>query len=208
MIDPWQQIALVVLVVLVFASFVKEWLSAEVVSLSALVICVLIGVLPIAVAAPSLDLTGDELSEAIRRFNADALRVFAHPAPITVACMFVLSAALDRTGVVEILGNWFERVAATSPTRMLVVMILIVAALSGFMNNTPVVVVFMPIVLAICRRKDWKASRFLIPLSYAAIVGGTTTIIGTSTNLVASGIAAAYSLDLAFSMFEAPSVRR
>tara|TARA_B110000305_G_scaffold174572_1_gene193031 strand:+ start:2214 stop:4082 length:1869 start_codon:yes stop_codon:yes gene_type:complete len=202
MIDPWQQIALVVLVVLVFASFVKEWLSAEVVSLSALVICVLIGVLPIAVAAPSPDLTGDALSEAIRRFNADALRVFAHPAPITVACMFVLSAALDRTGVVEILGNWFERVAATSPTRMLVVMILIVAALSGFMNNTPVVVVFMPIVLAICRRKDWKASRFLIPLSYAAIVGGTTTIIGTSTNLVASGIAAAYSPDLAFSMFE------
>ena len=202
MIETWQQIALVVLVVAVFASFVKEWLSAEVVSLSALVICVLLGVLPIAVSSPSPDLTGAELAEALRRFNADALRVFAHPAPITVACMFVLSAALDRTGVVEILGNWFEKVAATSPTRMLVVMILIVAALSGFMNNTPVVVVFLPIVLAICRRKDWKASKFLIPLSYAAIVGGTTTIIGTSTNLVASGIASAHSPDLAFSMFE------
>ncbi|MDB4143919.1 SLC13 family permease [Akkermansiaceae bacterium] len=202
MIETWQQIALVLLVVAVFASFVKEWLSAEIVSLSALVICVLIGVLPIAVPSPSPDLTGAELAEALRRFNADALRVFAHPAPITVACMFVLSAALDRTGVVEILGQWFEKVAATNQTRMLVVMILIVAALSGFMNNTPVVVVFLPIVLAICRRKDWKASKFLIPLSYAAIVGGTTTIIGTSTNLVASGIAASYSPDLAFSMFE------
>ncbi|MDA7672678.1 hypothetical protein N8617_02030 [Akkermansiaceae bacterium] len=98
MIETWQQIALVLLVVAVFASFVKEWLSAEIVSLSALVICVLIGVLPIAVPSPSPDLTGAELAEALRRFNADALRVFAHPAPITVACMFVLSAALDRTG--------------------------------------------------------------------------------------------------------------
>ena len=70
------------------------------------------------------------------------------------------------------------------------------------MNNTPVVVVFLPIVLGICRRKDWKASKYLIPLSYAAIVGGTVTIIGTSTNLVASGIAASYDKDLAFGFFD------
>ncbi|MGJ8697110.1 MAG: SLC13 family permease [Verrucomicrobiaceae bacterium] len=191
-----------ILVFLVFASFVKELLPPEVVAMMALVVCVLIGVLPIAVGSPSPDLVGAELKEALRRMNADALKVFAHPAVITVACMFVLSAALERTGVVDILGNWFEKVAATSPKRMLVVMIVIVAGLSGFMNNTPVVVVFMPIVLAICRRKEWKASRFLIPLSYAAIVGGTTTIIGTSTNLVASGIAANYDKDLAFGMFD------
>lgn len=201
MVEQWQQISLIVLVVLVFASFVKEWVQPEVVALSALVICVLLGVLPIAVASPDPSLVGTEMKDALRRFNADALRVFAHPAPITVACMFVLSAALDRTGVVESLGQWFEKIAATSPKRMLVVMILIVAGLSGFMNNTPVVVVFMPIVLAICRRKDWKASRYLIPLSYAAIVGGTTTIIGTSTNLVASGIASDYDSNLSFGMF-------
>jgi len=202
MVETWQQIALGVLVLLVFTSFVKEWVSPEVVALGALVTCVLIGVLPIAVPTPSPDLQGQELADALRRFNADALRVFAHPAPITVACMFVLSAALERTGVIEILGNWFERTAGTSPTRMLVVMILIVAGLSGFMNNTPVVVVFMPIVLGICRRKDWRASKYLIPLSYAAIVGGTITIIGTSTNLVASGIAASYDANLAFGMFD------
>ncbi|MGC6466485.1 MAG: SLC13 family permease [Akkermansiaceae bacterium] len=202
MVETWQQIALGILVLLVFVSFVREWLQPEVVALSALVICVLIGVLPIAVPSPDASLTGQALDDALRRFNADALRVFAHPAPITVACMFVLSAALERTGVIEILGNWFERKAATSPTRMMVIMILIVAGLSGFMNNTPVVVIFMPIVLAICRRKDWKASKYLIPLSYAAIVGGTITIIGTSTNLVASGIAANYDKDLAFGMFD------
>jgi di/tricarboxylate transporter len=202
MVEAWQQIALGVLVLLVFAAFVREWLPPEVVAIAALVICVLIGVLPIAVPTPGTELTGEALKEALRTFNSDALRVFAHPAPITVACMFVLSAALERTGVIEILGHWFERHAAKSPTRMLVVMILIVAGLSGFMNNTPVVVIFMPIVLGICRRKDWRASKFLIPLSYAAIVGGTITIIGTSTNLVASGIAANYDKDLAFGMFD------
>ena len=202
MVETWQQIALGLLVLLVFTSFIKEWVSPEVVALGALVSCVLIGVLPIAVPSPAAGLEGAELRDALRRFNADALRVFAHPAPITVACMFVLSAALERTGVIEVLGNWFERTAGTSPLRMMVMMILIVAGLSGFMNNTPVVVVFLPIVLGICRRKDWKASKYLIPLSYAAIVGGTVTIIGTSTNLVASGIAASYDQDYAFGFFD------
>ena len=202
MVETWQQIALGILVLLVFTSFIKEWVSPEVVALGALVTCVLIGVLPIAVPSPSPDLQGAALAEALRKFNADALRVFAHPAPITVACMFVLSAALERTGVIEILGQWFERTAGQSPMRMLVMMIVIVAGLSGFMNNTPVVVVFLPIVLGICRRKDWKASKYLIPLSYAAIVGGTVTIIGTSTNLVASGIAASYDAKFAFGFFD------
>lgn len=168
----WQQIYLTILVVLVFLSFVKEWISAELVAVSALVACVLAGILNVT--------PGDKLN---------ALTVFSHPAPITVACMFILSAALEKTGVIEALGSWFEKVAGSSPLRMMVVMMLIVAVLSGFVNNTPVVVVFMPLVLAICRRKEYTASRFLIPLSYAAIVGGTTTIIGTSTNLIASGIA-------------------
>ena len=131
MVETWQQIALGILVIVVFASFVKEWLSPEVVAIGALVICVLIGVLPIAVAAPSPELTGDELAAAMKKFQADALRVFAHPAPITVACMFVMSEALERTGVIETLGYWFEKTTGTSPTRMLVVMILVVAGLSS-----------------------------------------------------------------------------
>ena len=69
---------------------------------------------------------------------------------------------------------------------------LLVALLSGFMNNTPVVVVFMPIVLAICRRKDWKASRYLMPLSYAAIAGGLAPDISlyamTSWAILVQGI--------------------
>ena len=184
MFETGEQIFLAILMVVVFAAFVKEWLSAELVAISGLIACVVSGVLSVDFGAEN-----------------NALLVFSHPAPITVACMFILSAALDRTGVIESLGTWFERVAGGSPMRMLVIMLLLVAGLSGFVNNTPVVVVFMPIVLGICRRKDYMASRFLIPLSYAAVVGGTVTIIGTSTNLVATGIARDKGM-VPFTMFE------
>ncbi len=170
--------------VIVFSAFVKEWVSAELVAMGAMLACVIGGVL-------SMDSDADNY----------ALKVFSHPAPITVACMFILSAALERTGVIDRLGAWFEKLVGGSPVKMLAALILIVAVLSGFVNNTPVVVVFMPIVLAICRKQDFTASKYLIPLSYAAIAGGTMTIIGTSTNLIASGIATEKGLE-PFSMFE------
>lgn len=197
MLELWQQqIFLVVLIAVVFAAFVRDWLPVELVALCAFFGCVVTGILPLALD-PGLD-----AAEQVRRSKYLALTIFAHPAPVTVACMFVLSAALERTGVVEALGTWFERVAATSPIRMLIVLMAVVAFLSGFVNNTPVVVVFLPIILAICRRKDWKASRFLIPLSYAAIVGGTITIVGTSTNLVVAGTWQDQFPENPFSMFE------
>ncbi|MGJ8656782.1 MAG: SLC13 family permease [Akkermansiaceae bacterium] len=179
-----EQIFLSILIVVVFSAFVKEWVSAELVAMGALLACVLGGVL-------SMDNGAAD----------NALSVFSNPAPITVACMFILSAALERTGVIDMLGIWFERLVGTSPLKMLGSLILIVAVLSGFVNNTPVVVVFMPIVLAICRKQGFKASKYLIPLSYAAIVGGTMTIIGTSTNLIASGIAQDKGMT-PFTMFE------
>ena len=189
MFEPWQQqVFLVVLVVVVFAAFIREWFPVELVALGGLFACIVVGILPVAPSDP-----------ALMRF--DALRVFSHPAPITVACMFVLSAALDKTGVIDAMAHLFERKAATSPRRMLVVLMVLVALLSGAMNNTPVVVVFMPIVLSICRRKEWMASRFLIPLSYAAIAGGTLTIVGTSTNLIAAEVMKDHGYE-PFSMFE------
>lgn len=178
-----QQIFLAILLLVVFAAFVKEWLSAELVAIGGLIACVFSGVLSVSPGSEN-----------------NALAVFSHPAPITVACMFIMSAALERTGVIDSLGSWFEEVAAKSPIRMLVILMLLVSSLSGFVNNTPVVVVFMPIVLGICRRRGYTASKFLIPLSYAAVVGGTVTIIGTSTNLVAAGIA--NKVMKPFSMFE------
>ena len=175
----FNQIVVCLLLILVFVAFVKEWFPPDLVAMGAFVLLIGIGIL-------------DEKS---------ALSVFSNPAPIIVSCMFVLSAALERTGTIEALGEWFEKLAGRKELRVLLVLMLIVAVLSAFVNNTPVVVVFMPIVLALARKHDLVASRFLIPLSYAAIVGGTCTIIGTSTNLVASGIAKESGLE-EFGMFE------
>lgn len=179
MLEYWEYWFLTILLVVVFVSFVREWLAVEVVALVGMFLCIAVGILPLDIA----------------------LEVFSHPAPLAIGCMFIVSAALERTGVIESLGDWFEDLAGKTEKTMLVWLVLIVALLSGFVNNTPVVVVFMPIILGICRRKDWKASRFLIPLSYAAIVGGTVTIIGTSTNLIAAGIAEKRGLET-FGMFE------
>jgi di/tricarboxylate transporter len=175
----FNQIFVCSILVLVFIAFVKEWFSPDLVAMGAFVLLVGAGMLP----------------------EEKALAVFSNPAPIIVSCMFVLSAALEKTGTIEALGEWFGKLAGTREMRILVIMMLIVAPLSAFVNNTPVVVVFMPILLALARKHDLVASRFLIPLSYAAIVGGTCTIIGTSTNLVASGIAKEFA-DVEFGMFE------
>ena len=179
MFESWKYWFLGILIVLVFISFIREWLAVEVVALLGMFLCVTAGVLPL----------------------EGALSVFSHPAPLAIGCMFIISAALERTGVIESLGDWFEDLAGKTETSMLLWLVVIVALLSGFVNNTPVVVVFMPIIMGICRRKEWKASRFLIPLSYAAIVGGTVTIIGTSTNLIAAGIAEDNGMET-FGMFE------
>ncbi len=175
----FNQIFVCIILVLVFIAFVKEWFSPDLVAMGAFVLLVGAGMLP----------------------EEKALAVFSNPAPIIVSCMFVLSAALEKTGTIEALGEWFGKLAGTREIRILVIMMLIVVPLSAFVNNTPVVVVFMPILLALARKHDLVASRFLIPLSYAAIVGGTCTIIGTSTNLVASGIAKERGLE-EFGMFE------
>ena len=178
-IHLWQQIFTVAIVIAVFIVLVKEWITPDLAAMGAFVLLVLIGVLS----------------------PPEALNVFGSSAPITVASMFVMSAVLERTGLIELLAGRFETLAGNNPVRVMLVLLLLVAFLSAFVNNTPIVVVFLPIVLAHCRKFDLKASRFLIPLSYAAIVGGTCTIIGTSTNLIASGIAADSGME-PFGMFE------
>ncbi|MDG2124062.1 MAG: SLC13 family permease [Verrucomicrobiales bacterium] len=162
-----EQLFVGLVVVVVFVLLVREWLSPDLVAMGAFVVVLMAGVLK----------------------KEDAALVFGSGAPLIVACMFVLSAALERTGTIEALGHWFERMAGKSELRILLMLMLLVVPLSAFVNNTPVVVVLLPIVLKICRKQNLVASRFLIPLSYAAIAGGTCTIIGTSTNILAAEIA-------------------
>lgn len=177
--ELWKQILTGAVLVVVFLAFVKEWAPPDLVAMGGFILLILAQVVDV----------------------NPALAVFGSSAPVTVASMFIVSAALERTGLIEALGNKFEGAAGASEVRVLIVLLVSVAGLSAFVNNTPVVVVFLPIVLRHCRKFDLKASRFLIPLSYAAIVGGTCTIIGTSTNLIASGIAVDQGM-IPFGMFE------
>ena len=102
--------------------------------------------------------------------------------------MFIVSAAVQNCGVVDSLSALFEKVAKFGYIGFLLVMMLLIAGVSGFVNNTPVVVILLPVVITLARKIDQPASKLLIPLSYASILGGTCTLIGTSTNILASGI--------------------
>lgn len=130
-----------------------------------------------------------------------SLNVFSHHAPLTVAAMFILSAALGKTGAIDQLTTLFRIFAKLPFPIFLFLMILGVAVVSAFINNTPVVVVLLPVMLVIGREMGVPASSLLIPLSYASIFGGTCTLIGTSTNLVGSGILSSYGYD-PIGMFE------
>jgi len=167
------------LLVVILASFILEKIPSELTAMSAFALLLLIGLLP----------------------SKDALAVFSNPGPIAVAAMFVLSAALEKCGAIDLIAGYLSRLSKVSLLIILPVIILLVAAISAFINNTPVVVVFLPIIVSLAKKMEISASKLLIPLSYASIFGGTCTLIGTSTNIVVSSIAA-NSGYAPFNMFE------
>ena len=162
----WEIAFVLGLLALALLAFVWEKYPADIVALSVFSILLLSGVLP----------------------RDKAMAVFANPAPITVAAMFVLSAALVKCGAIDYLSSWVERAVFLPYQIVLFLLIALVAFSSAWINNTPVVVVFVPVVLSLARKMKLPASKFLIPLSYAAILGGCCTLIGTSTNLVVNGM--------------------
>ncbi len=172
-----------VVLAVVFWCFVKEWVAAEIVALAGMCALLAFGIL------------GED----------DLKVVFGNPAPLTIGAMFVLSEALIRTGAIDWLAHKFEAWAGTSPRRVIVVLAVIVMPLSAFLNNTPVVVIFLPVLLAFCRSSGFKPSKLLIPLSFLSILGGTMTLIGTSTNLLVAGVAVD-SGQPAFGIFEVSSL--
>lgn len=120
---------------------------------------------------------------------------FANEALLTVAAMFVLSAGLVRTGAVDRVGRWAARMAGTSELRLIALSLAVVVPLSAFVNNTPVVVVMVPLVLGISRTSGIAPSRVFMPVSFGSQMGGSLTLIGTSTNLLVAGLALELGVD-------------
>ena len=135
--------------------------------------------------------------------TGQALSGFSNPATITVAAMFVLAAGLQNSGALSGIGNLLGR--AKSPFQFLLILFAVLAMIAPFVNNTAVVAVFMPIVMAATANIGMSASKALIPLSYVSQMAGVCTLVGTSTNLLVNGMAR----DLGhrgFSMFEFTSL--
>ncbi len=118
---------------------------------------------------------------------AEAFAGFSNDIIIILGSIFVISAALQETGVLDAIGSRIVKIASGSESRLMALLILIPASISGFMNNTTVTAMFIPPVMGLSRRLKISASRLLMPMAFASILGGTCTLIGTSTNVAVSG---------------------
>lgn len=119
----------------------------------------------------------------------EGLAGFSNPATVTVGAMFVLSAALFRSGALSFVGRLLLWVGRRSESVALVVVMIGIGAISAFVNNTAAVAIFLPVIIGFARMVKVSPSKLLMPLSFASMFGGVCTLIGTSTNLLVSSIA-------------------
>ncbi|WP_340254484.1 SLC13 family permease [Roseobacter sp. HKCC-CH-9208] len=173
--------AITTLIILVgmFILFLRETYPTEVVAIGAVGLLLITGLLP----------------------YSDGLAVLSNPAPWTIAAMFIVMGALVRTGSLDRVTRLAESTAKTHPKLAVTLLLGFAALASAFINNTPIVVIMIPIFVQVAKILKQSASKLLIPLSYAAIMGGTLTLIGTSTNLLVDGVARSQGLE-PFTIFE------
>ena len=169
-------------------------------------LCIIIGaIILFATEIISIDLVALLIMVSLITFGVitpeEGVQGFSNKATITVAFMFVLSAALLKTGALQYIAHRLSNVFRHKFNLGMIMMMLLVAVISAFINNTPVVAVFIPVVIKIAQSSGQSPAKMLIPLSFASIFGGTCTLIGTSTNILVSGIAEKEGIG-AISMFQ------
>lgn len=176
---PYDAYVALTIVAAMFAVFISDRFTPEVVAMCGAAVMILLGILPI----------------------ADATATLSNSAPWTIAFMFMIMGALLRTGALQAVTGIAESHVEDHPKRTIVMLFVVVVIGSAFMNNTPVVAVMIPVFIQVARRLRMPPSRFLMPLSYFTVLGGMLTLIGTSTNILVDGVVQQEGLE-PFSIFE------
>ena len=132
----------------------------------------------------------------------EAISGFSNKAVITIGAIFIISRALVKTGFLEVLSDYLYKFGGNSKWLTFFIFFVTTAIISGFLNNTAAVAIFIPLALKLCQRFHISPTKVLLPLSYAAIFGGTLTLIGTSTNLIVNSFLENHSTIEPFKMFE------
>lgn len=163
----WEILLLLGLLALALVCFARDLLPVEVTGLSLLSVLLLTGVVSV----------------------EQAIAGFSNKAVVTVGAMFVLGHALVKTGLPELAAERLSQRVGSRTGRGVAILLAVTCLLSGFLNNTAVVAILIPLAVDLCRRFRLSPSKVLMPLAYAATIGGTLTLIGTSTNLLVSAVA-------------------